>query len=141
MLKLIRKAINSDVEEINKLGRKLHDNFEKTYHIETEINSNIAIVLVAEVNNFVVGYLYALDFEDNMDLLSIYVDEEHRLNHIGYKLLNVLQKKCKDETITLEVSSTNIGALALYKKCGFKEVGIRKKYYKDTDAIIMKWGI
>ena len=141
MLKLIRKAINSDVEEINKLGRKLHDNFEKTYHIETEINSNIAIVLVAEVNNFVVGYLYALDFEDNMDLLSIYVDEEHRLNHIGYKLLNELQKKCKDETITLEVSSMNISALALYKKCGFKVVGIRKRYYKDADAIIMKWGI
>jgi len=76
-----------------------------------------------------------------MDLLSIYVDEEHRLNHIGCKLLNVLQKKCKDETITLEVSSTNIGALELYKKCGFKEVGIRKKYYKDADAIIMKWGM
>lgn len=141
MLKLIREAINSDIEAINKLGSKLHDNFEKTYHIETEIGSNIAIVLVAEEDNFVVGYLYALDFEDNMDLLSIYVDEEHRLNHIGYKLLNVLQNRCKDETITLEVSSTNIGALALYKKCGFKEVGIRKKYYKDTDAIIMKWGI
>ena len=141
MLKLIRKAINSDVEEINKLGRKLHDNFEKTYHIETEINSNIAIVLVAEVNNLVVGYLYALDFEDNMDLLSIYVDEKHRLNHIGYKLLNELQKMCKDETITLEVSSMNIGALALYKKSGFKVVGIRKRYYKDADAIIMKWGI
>ena len=51
------------------------------------------------------------------------------------------KKKCKDETITLEVSSTNIGALTLYKKCNFKEVGIRKKYYKDSDAIIMKWGI
>lgn len=141
MLKLIRKAINLDVEAINKLGRKLHDNFEKTYHIETEIDSNIAIVLVAEKNNFVVGYLYALDFEDNTDLLSIYVDEEFRLNHIGYKLLTELQKRCKDETITLEVSSTNSSALALYKKCGFKEVGMRKKYYKDADAIIMKWRI
>ena len=76
--------------------------------------------MVAEENNNVVGYLYALDFEDNMDLLSIYVDEKYRLNHIGYKLLNELQKKCKDETITLEVSSTNIGALTLYKKCNFK---------------------
>ena len=97
--------------------------------------------MVAEENNNVVGYLYALDFEDNMDLLSIYVDEKYRLNHIGYKLLNELQKKCKDETITLEVSSTNIGAIALYRKCGFKEVGIRKKYYKDADAITMKWGM
>ena len=138
---MIRKAIKSDVDVINKLGGKLNNNFESTYHIESEIDSSIAIVMVAEENNSVVGYLYALDFEDNTDLLSIYVDEEYRLNHIGYKLLNELQKKCKDETITLEVSSTNIGALTLYKKCNFKEVGIRKKYYKDSDAIIMKWGI
>lgn len=138
---MIRKAIKSDVDVINKLGGKLHNNFESAYHIESEIDSSIAIVMVAEENNGVVGYLYALDFEDNTDLLSIYVDEEYRLNHIGYKLLNELQKKCKDETITLEVSSTNIGALTLYKKCNFKEVGIRKKYYKDSDAIIMKWGI
>ena len=138
---MIRKAIKSDVNAINKLGGKLHNNFECTYHIESEIDSSIAIVMVAEENNSVVGYLYSLDFEDNIDLLSIYVDEDYRLNHIGYKLLNELQKKCKDETITLEVSSTNIGALTLYKKCNFKEVGIRKKYYKDSDAIIMKWGI
>lgn len=138
---MIRKAIKSDVNAINKLGGKLHNNFESTYHIESEIDSSIAIVMVAEENNSVVGYLYALDFEDNIDLLSIYVDEDYRLNHIGYKLLNELQKKCKDETITLEVSSTNIGALALYKKCNFKEVGIRKKYYKDSDAITMKWGM
>lgn len=141
MLKLIRKAIKTDIDAINKLGSKLHNNFENTYHIETEIDSNIAIVMVAEENGIVVGYLYALDFEDNTDLLSIYVDEKYRLNHVGYKLLNELQKKCKDETITLEVSSINIGALALYKKCDFKEVGIRKKYYKNADAIIMKWGI
>ena len=141
MLKLIRKANKTDIDAVNKLGSKLHNNFENTYHIETEIDSNIAIVMVAEENGIVVGYLYALDFEDNTDLLSIYVDEKYRLNHVGYKLLNELQKKCKDETITLEVSSINIGALALYKKCDFKEVGIRKKYYKNADAIIMKWGI
>ena len=141
MLKLIRKAIKSDVDKINLLGSKLHDNFVRTYHIETEIDSNLAIVLVAEENKKIVGYLYALDFEDNTDLLSIYVDEKYRLNNIGYKLICELQKICKNESITLEVSEKNIGALSLYKKCGFKEVSIRKKYYKDADALILKWGI
>lgn len=141
MLKLIRKAIESDVEKINLLGCKMHEDFDRTYHIETEISSKLAIVLVAEENNKVVGYLYALDFEDNTDLLSIYVDEDYRLNNIGYKLIIELQKICKNESITLEVSEKNIGALMLYKKCGFKEVGIRKKYYKDSDALVLKWGI
>ena len=141
MLKLIRRATKSDVEAINLLGSKLHDNFARTYHIETEIDSALAIVLVAEIDENIAGYLYALDFEDNTDLLSIFVDESFRLNNIGYELINELQKMCNSETITLEVSNENIGAISLYRKCGFKEVGLRKKYYNEADALIMKWGV
>ena len=141
MSKLIRKAIKSDIDKINLLGSKLHDNFDRTYHIETEIESNLAIVLVAEENNEIIGYLYALDFEDNTDLLSIFVDEKYRLNNIGYNLIKKLQKMCKNKSITLEVSEKNIGAIELYKKSGFKKISTRKKYYKDADALILKWGI
>ena len=52
-----------------------------------------------------------------------------------------LKKLSLNKTITLEVSSKNEAAIALYKKSDFKEVGIRKNYYEDSDAIIMKWGI
>ena len=46
------------------------------------------------------------------------------------------EKKLKD--ITLEVNVNNIPAINLYKKYNFKEVGIRKKYYNNSDdAIIM----
>ena len=41
-------------------------------------------------------------------------------------------------SITLEVNSNNLAAIELYKKYGFKNVGLRKKYYNNTfDAIIM----
>lgn len=41
--------------------------------------------------------------------------------------------------LTLEVRGDNTPGLALYKKMGFKEVGIRKGYYQnpDCDAILM----
>ncbi len=141
MLKLIRKAIKNDVDKINFLGNNLHNNFDKTYHIETEIDNKLAILLVAEENKEVVSYLYALNFEDNADLLSIYVEKNYRLNNIGYKLICELQKICNNKSITLEVSNINLKAVALYSKCGFKKVNVRKNYYKDADAIIMKWGI
>ena len=73
---MIRVASNKDVTEINKLGSNLHENFVSTFHIETEIDSELAIVLVSENPDYVDGYLYALDFGDNIDLLSIYVAEE-----------------------------------------------------------------
>ena len=139
MLKLIRKATEKDIEQINILGEQLHHNFMKTYHIETEIDNKIAIVLVAEKSD-IVGYLYAIDLEDNIDLLSIFVDKNSRYQHIGTNLIEKLKRLSKDKTITLEVSSKNDAAIALYKKNDFKEVGIRKNYYENSDAIIMKWG-
>lgn len=140
MLKLIRRATNKDIDKISALGEQLHHNFIKNYHIETEITNKIAIVLVADINN-IVGYLYALDLGDNIDLLSIFVDKKTRYQHIGTDLIESLKKLSLNKTITLEVSSKNEAAIALYKKSDFKEVGIRKNYYEDSDAIIMKWGI
>lgn len=140
MLKLIRKAIKDDIDSINLLGEQLHKNFTKTYHIDTEIENENAIVLVACDNKEVIGYLYALIFIDNIDLLSIFVSKNKRCQHFGSKLMKQLINEVKNQTITLEVSAQNNEAINLYKKYGFKEVGLRKNYYEDSDAMIMKWG-
>ena len=44
--------------------------------------------------------------------------------------------------VTLEVRKSNFGAQALYRKYGFKDIGIRKGYYSDNreDAIVMWTG-
>ena len=140
---MIRVANRHDVASINKLGSILHDNFTSAFHIETEIDSELAIVLVSENPDYIDAYLYALDFGDNIDLLSIFVAEEKRNNHIATKLLMYLiNNYCyqDNKTITLEVSCANIPAYSLYKKLNFKVVGKRSKYYGDEDAYIMKWG-
>ena len=140
---MIRVASSKDVDEINTLGSILHENFASTFHIETEIDSELAIVLVSENPDYIDAYLYALDFGDNIDLLSIFVAEEKRNKQIGTKLLKYLiNNYCYqgDKTITLEVSSANIPAYTLYKKLDFKVVGKRNKYYGNEDAYIMKWG-
>lgn len=137
---MIRKATKEDIYEINILGEQLHNNFKDTYHLETEIDSNLGLVLVYENDGKVLGYLYAQVFLDNVDLLSILVDKNARYQHLGSDLIKFLQDMYHDKSITLEVSKDNIPALTLYEKCGFKTVGLRKKYYNGIDAIIMKWG-
>ena len=87
---MIRVASSKDVDEINTLGSILHENFASTFHIETEIDSELAIVLVSENPDYIDAYLYALDFGDNIDLLSIFVAEEKRNKQIGTKLLKYL---------------------------------------------------
>ena len=126
---MIRKANITDVNRINVLGSNLHENFIKNFHIESEINSELAIVLVSEDANNINGYLYALDFGDNIDLLSVFVDENKRNKNIGLSLLKYLiNNYCNQnkKTITLEVSSQNIAAYNLYRKLQFKIVNKRK---------------
>lgn len=126
--------------KINMLGNQLHKNFEKLFHIETEIDNKDAIVLIAESGNNIVGYLYALILPDNIDLISIVVDKNMRCQHVGTKLLQELKSIASNLSITLEVASNNIPARNLYTKNNFKEIYVRKNYYEDSDAILMKWG-
>ena len=42
------------------------------------------------------------------------------------------------EKVLLEVRESNISAINLYSKCGFKEINRRKNYYDGEDAIIME---
>ena len=54
------------------------------------------------------------------------------------KLIDLAKKEKEINSITLEVNSINIPAIKLYEKFGFKNVGLRKKYYgQNQDAIIM----
>lgn len=73
--------------------------------------------------------------------MNIVVKKDQRNLGIGSKLLEEIIKKAieiNSKTITLEVNENNLPAIKLYEKYGFKQIGLRKKYYNNTDnAIIM----
>ena len=138
---MIRKATKSDIDKINELGMNLHNNFKETYHMETEVTNPLAILYVYEESNEIKAYVYLINLEDNMDLLSIYVDNKVRHTGIGTSLIKYMQNNYPNKTITLEVSTKNQTALNLYQKMGFEKVGLRKNYYDNADGLVMKWGI
>lgn len=75
-------------------------------------------------------------------ITNIAVHPEFRGRGIGNIIVEDLINCAETENIkslTLEARKSNITAINLYSKFGFKEVGIRKDYYQDTgeDAIIM----
>jgi len=45
------------------------------------------------------------------------------------------------DSITLEVRVSNFAAQGLYRCHGFRMVGLRRRYYRDTgeDALVMEW--
>ena len=73
--------------------------------------------------------------------MNIVVRKDKRQKGIGTKLLNKIfevTKRLNIQNITLEVNEKNQSAISLYQKFDFQQVGLRKKYYHNTDnAVIM----
>ena len=88
-----------------------------------------------------VGYLeYSLIY-DRMEIDNFLVLDEYRNQGIGTKLLAHLVSLAINYrviNITLEVRVSNLVAINLYKKFGFREVALRKYYYGDEDGILME---
>jgi ribosomal-protein-alanine N-acetyltransferase len=87
-----------------------------------------------------VGCLWAILEEAHIIMLAIHPSFQRQ--GLGQALLWALLKSACDrqlERATLEVRDSNLAAVCLYKKFGFKEAGRRKRYYEDTgeDALVM----
>ena len=79
---------------------------------------------------------------DEADIMNIAVRVDKRMFGIGSMLLERLLEIAKLSnctSITLEVNENNFPAICLYEKYQFERIGLRKKYYNNTDnAILMK---
>lgn len=96
---------------------------------------------VAETDR-VVGYMSFWKVVDEGQINNIAVLPDYRNRGIGGRLLDFAIETGKSmgvNSFTLEVRSSNIGAVKLYEKHGFEADGIRRGYYQDNgeDALIM----
>ena len=90
------------------------------------------------------GYLIARKILNEYEVIAISTNIKFLRKGIGSELLYRLFKKAKSNSIKkifLEVSNQNLVAIKMYKKSGFYQVGLRKKYYVTLsgfeDALIM----
>lgn len=108
-------------------------------------DNRLACYLVAREFNRNVGYAGMWVILDEAHVTTIAVDPLHRRRRIGERLLVALideAMKRGARWMTLEVRKSNLGAQTLYRKYGFKDIGVRKGYYSDNreDAIVMWTG-
>lgn len=105
-------------------------------------NNEVALYLVAKIENKAVGYIGVWRIIDEGHITNVAVHSDYRGLGIGSMLVSELLSLCKKDGInsfTLEVRKSNDIAQKLYRKYGFEERGIRKNYYEDNkeDAVIM----
>jgi len=85
-----------------------------------------------------IGYAILLDSIDIFEIIKIAVNTSCRNQGIGEKMLRTILQNV-EKNIHLEVRESNLAAIKLYEKMGFKNLFKRKDYYGDTgeDALVM----
>lgn len=90
-----------------------------------------------------IGYfLGAASFEE-AELYRIAVLPEFRGQGHGKRIMEAFLDSLpkKTERVFLEVRESNLPAVGLYERYGFKAVCVRKKYYGDEDGVIFRLDI
>ena len=101
-----------------------------------------AVVAVGEPEGEVAGYAVCWTVGEESHLLNIAVRPDVRKRGIGRSLLRECLRRSAHagaRRIFLEVRPSNQAAIRMYRKDGFRFVGIRAGYYTDTreDAIVL----
>ena len=83
------------------------------------------------------GFILCRKVLDCIDIVTFCVDPQHRGEGIGKKLLAEVidfaqENRCE---IFLEVADKNYVARNLYESFGFKQISVRKNYYKFSDGV------
>jgi len=94
-----------------------------------------------------IGYSVLMPSLEEAHLLTIGIAAEHQRKGIGGELLGRMMAIAHDSgmcRVILEVRPSNTAALALYRKGGFRQIGLRRGYYPADnngreDAIVMEY--
>ena len=128
-----------DFQEIEPIYNLEFDDFWKPQNLKSELQNVSSKYIVAKENGEIVGFAGIWYSVDDAHITNIVVRKNYRNKGIGSLLLEKLIELAKTkDSLTLEVNTKNEIAQKLYLKYGFKNLGIRKKYYDGIeDAYIM----
>jgi [ribosomal protein S18]-alanine N-acetyltransferase len=108
-----------------------------------QAHSSGQIVLIAEINGQVCGFLVARITADEAEILNTAVDPGHHRKGIGSALLTTAISSAQAQnakSIYLEVRESNSAAISFYGQHGFEKTGERHRYYGSPteNAVVMK---
>ena len=138
----IRKMIADDAPGVAELEREIFPDPWEEKDIFSYVCTSGGMCYCAVADGKVVAYIIGRVIAPEGEVYRIATRPGYRRRGIAYRLLDYACK-CERgrglETLFLEVRSRNVPARNLYTSYGFREVGLRKNYYKDPtdDAVIM----
>lgn len=140
--RVLREVQQNDLAKIGEFAGKLFDDYSSSDFEKMATDSNYKFLVLIEETD-VLGFVIFLHIDTKLEIIKIATNPVfHRQGVASVIMTSVFEfaKKNGHEGVILEVNEKNHPARELYKKMGFKEIFVRRRYYHNTDdAIIMEW--
>jgi [ribosomal protein S18]-alanine N-acetyltransferase len=137
---IFRNATEEDVDSIYRIEQDGHARWNKSQFME-ELKLKFSTVTVLEDADGIIGFAVLWNVAGELQLNNIGIRKDQRRRGLGTYLLTHAVSNAfpgAPDKMFLEVSVQNIPAIQFYVKNGFTEVGRRKNYYDNVDAILMQ---
>jgi ribosomal-protein-alanine N-acetyltransferase len=142
----IRPATPEDVNAILALERAcdMAAHWSEAEYARIFEDDGVARVLFVADDGGVSGFIVARTAGPDWEIENIAVEPARRGRGIGRELVDAVIAEAKAahaDAIALEVRESNSPARALYRHCGFSEIGRRPRYYSNPDeaAVLYCW--
>ena len=139
---MIRKIDYSDIDGIIKLENETINTTLGKEMLDLAVRSEMAYYYVYLDNDNIVGYISSSFDGITIEILNFCVYKEYQNKGIGTKLichlLDELYIKGANNSI-LEVRESNLSAIRLYERIGYRKINVRKNYYSNGEnALVMQ---
>ena len=141
---VFRNAVAADKKSLLAIQQQSEFNHWSEKQIAQSLIDHRVYLMVNKNNSQrILGFAIFSLIIDEAELLNIVIDKDDQGKGLGRKLLEYsLLNLDGIKACFLEVAANNQIAIKLYSSLNFRQIGLRKNYYRSgenaTDAIIMK---
>ena len=137
----IRRVRIDDISAIVEIEKNSYPDPWSVKMFEGELQLEFSNFFAAIKGSEIAGYICLWTVSDEGQITNITVKECFRKKGLGSILMKYIidiSYAMKIKKMFLEVRASNYPALSLYEKFGFKKIGVREKYYSNSDnAVVM----
>ncbi len=131
----------TDFEELYALERLCFGNSWTSQTLRNELENPLSVAVYEYAEGKLAAFVIGRVVVDEAELFQIGTHPDFRGRGLAKSLLKRFHEKTRDKGAAvcfLEVRSRNAAALSLYEKSGYERISVRKDYYPDDDAVIMR---
>jgi ribosomal-protein-alanine N-acetyltransferase len=137
----IRRLVYPDLPQVIEIERRVFPTPWSLAMFVLELSKPSGICLAALSKERLIAYLICSRYDTVWHVMNVAVDLDRQREGLATALLAELYARVDDPEarFTLEVRRSNLQAIRLYEREGFRAAGMRRRYYQDNgeDALVM----